>query len=189
LVEYKKFKDAAARLQVLEVRQEAVFPRAPGRLVFEVEETGSRAQASIFDLVGAVNIILKRFNEREDLRDIFEDKWSVSEKIQLIMQTISERAALRFSELFQNAGSRSEIVVTFLALLELIRLKQIVAVQAEAFGEIDICRVSASAEGAVSGPGEQPADPTGAEPHTSGAAPHPPAEEPEPPPSQDSLTA
>jgi segregation and condensation protein A len=40
--------------------------------------------------------------------------------------------------LFANASSRSEVVVTFLALLELIRLKQIVAVQAEHFGEIEI---------------------------------------------------
>ena len=49
---------------------------------------------------------------------------------------------MRFSELFEGVTSRSEVVVTFLALLELIRLKQITAVQREPFGEIEICRVT-----------------------------------------------
>ena len=73
LVEYKKFKDAAAQLQVLEAGQEDVFPRIPGRLDFE-PASPLRAEASIFDLVNAVNVVLKRFTQREDQRDIFEDK-------------------------------------------------------------------------------------------------------------------
>src|SRR5436853_2183701 len=55
LVEYKKFKDAAAQLAVLEARQEDVFPRAPGPLEFEAPATPSRSDVSIFDLVNAVN--------------------------------------------------------------------------------------------------------------------------------------
>jgi segregation and condensation protein A len=138
LVEYKKFKDAAAQLAALEARQEDVFPRLPGKLDFEPPET-PRPEVSIFDLVSAVNTVLKRFNQREDLRDIFEDKWSVSEKIEFLLRTAAERP-MRFSELFAGVTSRSEVVVTFLALLELIRLKQLVAVQHEPFGEIVICR-------------------------------------------------
>jgi len=144
LVEYKKFKDAAAQLQVLEARQEDVFPRIPGRLEFEVESP-ARAEASIFELVNAVNVVLKRFGQREDQRDIFEDKWTVSEKIELLMRVLGERPGLRFSELFEGVTSRSEVVVTFLALLELIRLKQLAAVQREPFGEIEICRVAPAA--------------------------------------------
>ena len=139
LVEYKKFKDAAARLALLEARQEEVFPRSPGKLEFEVE-TPRRNEASIFDLVNAVSTILQRFNKRDDQRDIFEDKWSVSEKIELLMRRINERAQFRFSELFEGVTSRAEVVVTFLALLELIRLKQLTAVQDEAFGEIHLRR-------------------------------------------------
>ena len=141
LVEYKKFKDAAAQLQVLEARQEDVFPRAPGKLEFETESP-AREEASIFDLVNAVNAVLKRFGQREDQRDIFEDKWTVSEKIELLMRVLGERATVRFSELFEGVTSRSEVVVTFLALLELIRLKQLAAVQREPFGEIEICRLT-----------------------------------------------
>ena len=47
---------------------------------------------------------------------------------------------MRFAELFETAASRAEVVCTFLALLELIRLKQLVCVQPEAFGEIEIRR-------------------------------------------------
>lgn len=137
LVEYKKFKDAAAQLQTLEARQENVFPRLPVKPEFEAEPT--RPDVSLFDLLNAVNNILKRVNQREDLRDVFEDKWTVSEKIELIMKIIQERPRVKFSELFAGALSRSEVVVTFLALLELIRLRQIQAVQAEDFGEIEIC--------------------------------------------------
>src|SRR5208337_693947 len=91
LVEYKKFKDAAAQLQTLEARQEDVFPRLPGALEFD-SEAPSRQPASLFDLVNAVNVVLKRFGEREDRRDIFEDKWSVSEKIESLLQALSERS-------------------------------------------------------------------------------------------------
>ena len=136
LVEYKKFKDAAAQLQALELRQENVYPRLPCKPEFETEL--ARPNVSIFDLLNAVNAVLKRMTQREDLRDIFEDKWTVSEKIEFLLKMIKEQAGLKFSALFASASSRSEVVVTFLALLELIRLKQIVAVQAEDFGEIQI---------------------------------------------------
>jgi len=139
LVEYKKFKDAAAQLQELELRQENVFPRTPPKPEFEVEAVQG-AEASIFDLVNAVSAILQRVASQDDRRDIFEDKFSVSQKIEHLMKTISQRSRLRFSELFEGVTSRSEVVCTFLALLELIRLKQVVATQPEAFGEIEIAR-------------------------------------------------
>jgi segregation and condensation protein A len=156
LVEYKKFKDAAAQLATLEARQEEIFPRVPGKLEFAAEAP-ARTEASIFELLNAVTAVLQRFNQRPDQRDIFEDKWSVSEKIERLMRAISERSCLKFSELFAGVTSRSEVVVTFLALLELIRLKQLAAVQTEAFGEIEICR---AAPVAVS----LPADPATAAP-------------------------
>src|SRR2546423_6058396 len=71
LVEYKKFKDAAAQLQTLEARQADVFARIPGKIEFEAHRAAARPEVSIFDLVNAVNAILKRVNQREDLRDIF----------------------------------------------------------------------------------------------------------------------
>jgi len=145
LVEYKKFKDAAAQLAVLEARQEEVFPRMPVKIEFETEPT-SHNPASLFDLLSAVNSVLQRFNQLPEQRDIFEDKWSVSEKIEQLMRALSELAQLKFSELFAGVTSRSEVVVTFLALLELIRLKQLIALQTESFGEIAICRAALGAQ-------------------------------------------
>jgi segregation and condensation protein A len=150
LVEYKKFKDAAAQLQTLEARQENIFPRLPVKPEFEPEPV--KPDVSLFDLLNAVNSILKRVNQRDDLRDVFEDKWTVTEKIELIMKLIRERARVKFSELFEGAMSRSEVVVTFLALLELIRLKQVQAAQAEDFGEIGIVAVTAAAPAATEPP-------------------------------------
>jgi segregation and condensation protein A len=150
LVEYKKFKDAAAQLQTLEIRQENVYPRLPVKPEFESEPAPGRGQASLFDLINAVHSVLKRLNQREDLRDIFEDKWTVSEKIEHIMAELRRNRTLKFSALFASATSRTEVVVTFLALLELIRLRQILAVQQATFGEIEITLAPASA---ISSPG------------------------------------
>jgi segregation and condensation protein A len=139
LVEYKKFKDAAAQLQERELLQEQIYARVPVRPDFAVETpAGVRPEVSIFDLVNAVSTILKRFNQREQSRDLFEDKWSVSEKIEMIAALVRERPRLRFADLFETAAHRMEVVVTFLALLELIRMKQLRVEQPDPFAEIEI---------------------------------------------------
>jgi segregation and condensation protein A len=140
LVEYKKFKDAAAELHALEIRQESVYPRLPAKLEFEADAPAPKPEVSLFDLLNAVNAILRRVAAREQGRDIFEDRWTVSEKIELLLQLVTERAPLKFSELFEGVTSRSEVVATFLALLELIRLKQVVVTQEKEFAEIEIHR-------------------------------------------------
>jgi segregation and condensation protein A len=159
LVEYKKFKDAAAQLQTLEARQEGVFPRLPIKPQFE-EEKATKQDISVFDLLNAVNAVLKRFEKRDNPREIFEDKWTVSEKIEMIVRVMEKGVAVRFSELFEDAMSRSEVVCTFLALLELIRLKQLVCGQSSDFGEIEIrkrdavVQVSATPEATATNPTE-----------------------------------
>ena len=141
LVEYRKFKDAAAQLQNLEERQENVFPRLPVKIKFEEADAPASPSVSIFDLLNAVNSVLKRFQEKEaGTREIYEDKWTVSEKMEFILGIITERGAVKFSELFATAANRSEVVCTFLALLELIRLKQLACLQPEPFAEIEISR-------------------------------------------------
>jgi len=142
LVEYKKFKDAAAQLHQREAEQGKIFPRLPGILEFEPSGPPPRPEVSLFDLINAVSNVLKRFQQREGARDIFEDKWTVSEKIELLRQAVDTRSALKFSELFEQTTSRTEVVVTFLALLELIRLKHIVVSQPTPFSEIEIRRAS-----------------------------------------------
>jgi segregation and condensation protein A len=143
LVEYKKFKDAATRLQAREWEQEQTFPRLPVRPDAPAASAPSRGEASLFDLINAVSEVLKRVGQREDLREIFEDKWTVSEKIEFLVKLTAEMASVKFSDLFSAATSRAEVVCTFLALLELIRLRQLVCVQTADFGEIEIMRAPA----------------------------------------------
>ncbi len=139
LVEYKKFKDAASRLQEREALQESIYPRVPGKPDFAADRPAPKSDASLIDLINAVTVILKRFQERAgSLRDVFEDRWTVSEKIEALLNLLQNRARLKFSELFEGSTSRSEVVVTFLALLELIRLKKCTARQPEPFSEIEI---------------------------------------------------
>lgn len=136
LVEYKKYKDAAARLETLEDRQHRVFLRTPPRLRFDSPPPA--LEVSLFDLLGAVNVILQRFQAQHRTEIIADDPWTVSGKIESLRQLLDQQPCLRFSTLFSTATSRNEIVATFLALLELIRLRHVSAVQATAFEEIEI---------------------------------------------------
>ncbi|NQU10032.1 segregation/condensation protein A, partial [bacterium] len=142
LVEYKKFKDAARQLAQREDEQSRLFPRRVGDDVgIEVEESIPLAEVSIFDLITAFNEVLQKASAREQFSEIVEESFTVSDKIEEILYTLRDQADVHFSELFATAGSRAEVVVTFLALLELIRLKRLRVQQSEAFGEIKIIKV------------------------------------------------
>ena len=139
LVEFKRFKDASDDLQRLEIEREKVYTRRPGSIPIDPLPMGNRLEASIFDLVGAVNELLRRVAEREAAKgEIVEDRWSISEKIVAIRKRLGQAGRRKFSELFDGARSRGEVVATFLALLELVRLRQLMATQDDSFGEIEI---------------------------------------------------
>lgn len=142
LIEYKKFKDAAAHLQQCELARENIFARVPDKPDFQSERP--IGEVSIFDLINAFQVVLKRIDKKEDLREIFEENFTVSDKIELIMKMTAGGVALKFSELFAHAASRTEIVVTFLALLELIKIRQLNATQGQEFGEIELSRAPVS---------------------------------------------
>lgn len=179
LVAYKKFKDAAAQLQVLEERQEHVFPRKPVKIEFTSDEAPRRAEAGLFDLLNAVNQVLKRFNEKQGAtREIYEEKWSVSGKIEFVLGVLTSKPAAKFSELFAGAASRAEVVCTFLALLELVRLKQLVCEQTDHFGEIEIRRAPSPEELAAA----QAAAPAESSPEPASVPVVPPVSEPTPQP-------
>jgi segregation and condensation protein A len=142
LIEYKKFKEAASQLNNLALEQERTFVRAgsgPGAALLAPLSLG---EVGIFQLINALQTVIKRIEAREDLREIFGEHFTVSEKIDSILQRVSEGTPLKFSELFAGIASRVEIVVTFLALLELIRLKQIRVTQTNPFDEIEIAAAS-----------------------------------------------
>lgn len=144
LIEYKKFKDAAEDLLRREQEQEKIFARGSSELGFDLPKTAEPniGEASVFDLINSFNQVLKRYSQQEDLREIFEDRFTVSDKIDFILKLTIAEPRTAFSKLFDGAASRSEVVVTFLALLELIRLKQLRILQESPFAEIEITRVA-----------------------------------------------
>src|SRR5881296_626949 len=137
LIEYKKFKEAAAQLQVRQLEQERVFVREPGNVELALPPL-RLGEVGIFQLINAFQAVIKRIEAREDMHEILGERFSVSEKIDAILQRVATGTPLRFSDLFGAVVSRLEVVVTFLALLELIRLKQVCAVQKNIFEEIEI---------------------------------------------------
>src|SRR5277367_4365545 len=143
LVEYKKYKDAAFELQQCLARQENVHGRG-GTVKPDLSADGSLPfdKVGLFDLLSVFQKVLSRANANEDLRDIFEDRFTVSDKIQFIQGRMAERKRLVFEELFVAGATRTEIVVTFLAVLELIRLKQIGVVQESPFSPIELVRLA-----------------------------------------------
>lgn len=144
LVEYKKFKDAAWQLHLRQVETEKQFSRtaSPERPEpKEEDEPLGVGDVSLFDLISAFQKVLDRVDEREDLKEIFEDRWTVSDKINAIRSMLTTRDHVQFDELFAGTASRTEVVVTFLALLELIRMNQLRAKQGGAFDTIEIERV------------------------------------------------
>ncbi len=140
LIEYKKFKDAAGFLCLREMEQEGRFAHQPDASEKPPEEPATLAEVSIFDLIRAFQNVLKRFEETHDFGDIIDDRYTVSDKIDLLLGHFKPGESRRFEALFQSATTKAEVIVTFLALLELMKLNQFVVRQSELLGDIVIER-------------------------------------------------
>lgn len=139
LVEYKKFKEAASFLGVQEVKSDEFFVTTPELPDLEAPVTGI-GQVGIFDLIRAFQRILKRFENTSDFREIVNDRFTVADKIEELLNVVPEGGRVRFEELFHSASSRGEVIVTFLAMLELIKLNHLQVEQEQLLGEIVIVR-------------------------------------------------
>lgn len=137
LVEYKKFKDAALHLQVLEDQQENIFIREGDGVELGTVPDVALNDVSIFDLIAAFNDALSKV-QKEELREIFAERYTVGEKIDELLARMEKDSRLSLTELFTGMKSRHEVVCTFLAVLELMRLKQIRAIQEEPYGPIEL---------------------------------------------------
>ncbi len=139
LIEYKKFKDAASVLSQREIEQDDRFALQPAKAE---SDTGPPplAEGSIFDLIRAFQNVLKRFEESHELGDIIDDRFTVADKIEMLLDRFASGQACRFDLLFEDASTKAEVIVTFLAVLELMKMNQFVLRQRGVFGEIEIER-------------------------------------------------
>ena len=140
LVEYKKFKDAACYLEQREGIQQQVFGGAPEKPAGEGEEPAPLPDVGIFDLIRAFQGILSRFEVEDELSEIADDRFTVGDKIDYLLLSVGRGRRMGFGQLFAGATSKGEVVVTFLALLELIRLREFTVQQEGSFSEIQIER-------------------------------------------------
>lgn len=138
LIEYKKFKDAAEFLHDREQAVSAHFTKTPE--IPETDEGPPPLDAGIFDLIQAFQTVLSRFEKEETFDEIVDDRWTVNDRIGHLLEAIAPGESIRFSKLFEAASSKSEVIVTFLALLELMKLRHFRAVQDRALGDIDLHR-------------------------------------------------
>lgn len=140
LLEYEKFKEIAQTLREREDKQKEIFKRP--KLQMQNELTTDKDvyfEASIFDLINAFTQALKDV-PREIFLEVIKDEFTIEGKIHDILHLLLITEFVRLSELFAKAKNKMEIVVTFLAILELVRLKEIIVCQKGLFQEIEILR-------------------------------------------------
>ncbi len=142
LIEYKKFKDAAGFLARRQLQMENLFPAVPEvPLSAQVATPSGLPEMGIFDLIRAFQKVLDRFHKEEiGLHEIADDKFTVSDKIDSLLRYVLPGRQIIFLHLFQAASSRDEVIVTFVALLELIKLRQFRVTQDHLLGEITLYR-------------------------------------------------
>jgi segregation and condensation protein A len=126
LIEYRKFKEAAQHLADREEDRRKVFAR-PGTKPRDGAEQPTM-EVSIFDLVGAFRVIMEELKKNVSYR-IERDQYTVDEKIDFIKQMLIKKSEILFTELFFGQYRKTEIIATFLAILELVRLGFLVARQ------------------------------------------------------------
>jgi segregation and condensation protein A len=140
LLEYEKFKEIAENLRQKETAQQEVFKRPKAEADIQIpEETGVYFEASIFDLITAFSRALEDV-PREMFYEVIKDEFTIEEKVHQILHLLLVESSIKLSQLFAKAKHKIEIIVTFLSILELIRMKEIIARQKSLFDEIEISR-------------------------------------------------
>ena len=127
LLEYKKFKEAAQHFSEMEEDRRRVYTR-PTVSTPSSEVPEQTIEVTVFDLFGAFKKVLEDLKKQVNYR-VEREPVSLEDRIQIIRERLLERKELLFTELFKGGFNKIEIIVTFLATLELIRLGELVARQ------------------------------------------------------------
>ena len=140
LLEYKTFKEAARQLDTQERMWREIYSRpiASSEDVAQSDET-LLDNIGLFDLVDALQEILNR-NPGKKLLEIIPDNLTVRDRMNVLLEALEGQESIGFEALFEASCHRLVIIVTFLALLELIRLRTVRVYQAENFGPILVSR-------------------------------------------------
>lgn len=141
LLEYKRFKEVAESMEALEAHQRRLYTRS----YFDWEKKHEKAEVilkdiALFDLLSAFKSVLENM-PKVTTHDVGVLGVTVEEQIAFLEQKLKEKERLGFQELISGLKERIVVIVTFMAILELIRTHRIRVQQASVFSEIYIVRV------------------------------------------------
>lgn len=140
LVEYRKFKQIAEQLREKEFERSLVFSREPEDMTpfMKQEKVNPVEGIHLSDLIVAFQKALRRAARRNIVATVQRDEISVKDRIRDIVDVLKQFETVRFSRLIRENMDRHEIVVTFLAILELMKMKHIRCFQHQLFDDIVI---------------------------------------------------
>ncbi len=136
LLEHQKFKNAAQMLYTREEVENAVWHNPPHEAVEEGQEV---VAVSLFDLLKAFHEVVKRFESQRGM-ELDQEEVTIEQKLGDVRRLLLVRDKIVFSSFMQECRSKRHLIVTFLALLELVRLREIWLYQKKAFEEIYITK-------------------------------------------------
>jgi segregation and condensation protein A len=136
LLEHQKFKNAAEMLWSRATVEQAVFPRG----AIESDENNSEINVGVFDLLGVFQKILARHKEEIQL-EIEREEMSLAEMLDNLKARISKAKKINLREFFEQMRSKRELVLAFIAVLEIVRAESVKLTQAQTFGDIILQKV------------------------------------------------
>jgi segregation and condensation protein A len=142
LLEYKRFKDVAVDLAEKEKLALQQYPRGSFRIDnngFD-EEFLTSAEVTLFDLVAAFKKLFDQ-NKYVPIHRVQEINVTLEERIAYVEERLRRADKLKFSELFQESDTKIVLIVTFIALLELIKQGIVQVTQSQPFDELILARI------------------------------------------------
>lgn len=139
LVEYKKYKDLANTFSYWETLRAATYPKgSPAEPLPAADPAKKLGDIGTDELMEAFKRVLERAKETVSFGHLKMRRWSVPDKINAILGRIALQPHVRFDTLFPQDAPKGEVIVTFVALLELLRLRHLSVTQTENFGDLYI---------------------------------------------------
>ncbi|CDF58183.1 segregation/condensation protein A [Thermobrachium celere] len=142
LIEYKKYKEFAEKLKMIE-EQSIIFFKPP-EIIDDIESKEVFFKnITLENLMFAFKKVMEAYERRSNKKSLVDenishDEFRIEDKMQYIIGLIEIYKRIRFQRFFEEASCRLELIVTFLAMLELIKLKKIKVYQRENFDDIYI---------------------------------------------------
>ncbi len=155
LLEHQRFKAAAELLHEREIVRSAQWPRPDSRVEDIAGKPFERElEVDLFSLLQAFQSVIARSRERPSVL-LPAEVVPVETRIEQLLDQLSETEACAFEDLFVDLSSRQDLITTFLALLEMIRLRLIRVFQGDTFGPIRVYKRARPADVPIAGRGEE----------------------------------